>query len=152
MQGLRFNADGEIERTQVFIVYGSPASGKTTYVRKHMQPGDLVVDLDLLKQSISMADKTDASVRLLPIALAMRETLYQLIEQRQIDCDNVWVIGGLPNYDEREALRRRLDAELVFIEATKEQCIERAMNDPERKDKDIQVKVIEKWFKKYFYE
>lgn len=32
--------------TQVTIVCGPPCSGKSTYVRTHMQPGDLVVDYD----------------------------------------------------------------------------------------------------------
>ena len=33
------------KQKQVFIVYGSPLSGKTTYVRQNMEVGDLVVDL-----------------------------------------------------------------------------------------------------------
>jgi predicted kinase len=152
MNGLRFDEFGNVVKSKVFIVWGSPASGKTTYVRNNMSLGDLVVDLDNIKQAISMADKTSASDHLLPVALQLRELLYQLIEQRNIECDNVWIVAGLPQKEEREQLRVRLDAELIFIDTSKEECINRAMNDKERKDKNIQMQIIEKWFKKYYYD
>lgn len=38
---------------QVILVCGPPASGKTTFVRNHMVPGDIVVDLDAIMQAIS---------------------------------------------------------------------------------------------------
>ena len=31
---------------QVYIIYGSPLSGKTTYVKEHAQKGDLIIDID----------------------------------------------------------------------------------------------------------
>lgn len=37
---------------QVTIVCGPPCSGKSTYVREHMQPGDLVVDYDDIAQRL----------------------------------------------------------------------------------------------------
>jgi predicted kinase len=152
MNGFRFDEFGNVVKQNVYIVWGSPASGKTTYVRKHMSDGDLVVDLDLIKQAISMSDKTSTSDNLLSTAIAVRDTLYNLISERRVQCDNVWVIAGLPTREQREALRIRLNGELVYMEATKEQCIERAINDKERKDKDKQIYIINKWFKKFFYE
>jgi predicted kinase len=152
MQGLRFDEFGNVVKQNVYIVWGSPASGKTTYVRNHMQPGDLVVDLDLLKQSISMSYKTATTDNLLSVAIALRDTLYNLIAERRVQCDNVWVVAGLPKKEQREALRIRLNGELVYIEATKQQCIERAMNDEERKDKQKQLQIIEKFFRQFHYE
>lgn len=152
LNGLRFDENGNVVPQNVYIVWGSPASGKTTYVREHMQLGDLVVDLDLIKQAISMTDKTNASDNLLPIALTLRDTLYLLIQRREIQCDNVWIIAGLPRREQRDALKVRLDAKLVFVQATKEECIERALKDEERTDKDKQLFIIEKLFKQYHYE
>ena len=152
MRGYRFDENGNIVPIKVYIVWGPPASGKTTYVRKHMQPGDLVVDLDLIKQAISMCGKTEAPDTLLPTALSIREHIYGLIERREIDCQTVWVVAGLPRADEREALARRLGAELIRIEATEQECLERAMADAERTDKAKQRWVIERWFREFYAE
>ena len=37
----------------VYIVYGPPMSGKTSYVIEHMEEGDLVVDMDSLYQAVT---------------------------------------------------------------------------------------------------
>ena len=125
----------------VYIVYGSPASGKTTYVKKHMEEGDMVVDLDLIKQSISMRAKSDVPDNLLNIAFRIRDYLYDIIEYREeLECNNIWVIASLPLDIDREYLFNRLQAtKIIYIEATKEECIERAMADEERTNKEIQV-------------
>lgn len=137
--------------TEVVIVWGCPGSGKTTYVKKHMKPGDMVVDLDYIKQSISMTGKTEARDNYLNVALSIREHLYELIEYRElINSPTVWIVAGLPNKDDREYLFNRLLADrMIHIKATKRECIQRAMNDKERKDKEIQLMIIDKWFRQY---
>ena len=42
---------------RVILVWGPPASGKTTYVKKHMADGDMVIDLDAIKHAISFRDR-----------------------------------------------------------------------------------------------
>lgn len=139
-----YRVDNDI---RVYIVWGSPGSGKTTYVKNNMDKGDMVVDLDLIKQSISMASKTNATDNLLNTALSIQEHLYNLIEYREvIRCNNIWVVAGLPNAIDREYLKNRLRAELIQIKATKEECIDRAMKDDEREDKELQMRIIDKWF------
>lgn len=133
----------------VYIVWGSPASGKSTYVRNHMDEGDLVIDLDLIKQSLSMSDKTNAKDNLLITALSVREHLYKLVESNEVICNNVWVVSGLPAKESRNRLKQRLGAELIYIKATKEQCYERALNDDERTNKELQKRIIDKWFETY---
>lgn len=149
-EGYKFDKNGEMVPIDVYIVWGSPASGKTTYVRKNMKNGDLVVDLDLIKQSLSLEGKTKAPDNLVNIALNVREHIYKLIETRKINSNDVWVVAGLPNAEERKNLKKRLNAKLIFIEATKQQCIDRAMNDSERQDKEKQIKIINKWFNIYY--
>ena len=151
--GYKFDSNGDLITTDVYIVWGCPGSGKTTYVKKHMEHGDMIVDLDLIKQSLSMMDKTGAGDNLLQTALTIRELLYDLISRREVNCNNVWVVSGLPDADERNVLAYRLKTDkLIYIEATKQQCIDRAMNDKDRKDKEIQLKIIDKWFNKFYAE
>jgi predicted kinase len=152
VNGYRFDENGELIKSNVFIVWGSPASGKTTHVRNNMKNGDLIIDLDLIKQAISMQEKTEAPDNLLNIAISIRETLYNIVEKKEFNCDNVWIVASLPKHEDREKLRQRLNAELIHIDTDKNECIRRAHKDNERKDKEKQEKLINKWFKAYYYE
>jgi predicted kinase len=150
--GLYFNDKGEVmtnKQTKVTIVWGCYGSGKTTYVKQNMTHGDLIIDLDMIGQAISLCDKTDVPKNLLYTSLKVRDFIYQLIATRDINTENVWVVAGLPTKTERETLRERLNAELIHMDVTKEECIRRVMADKERKDKDKQVEIIEAWFSKY---
>lgn len=147
--GCYFNEDGELMKQEVFIIYGSPASGKSTYVKEHMEGGDLVVDLDLIKQAISLAYKTEATDNLVDTALAIRDKLYELIEDKKVDAKKIWVIASLPRRQERLDLAKRLGAELIYCEATVRECIDRAIADVDRRDKEMQIKLIDKWFSNY---
>ena len=81
----------------------------------------------------------------------IREHIYDLISKRDIiQTDTVWVVAGLPKHEDREYTRRRLRPnDMVHINSDMERCIEQAMSDAERHDKDIQVKIIRKWFEDY---
>ena len=116
-----------------------------------MQEGDMVIDLDYIKQSISLRDKTDADDNLLPIAIGIRDYLYDKVRDRDIE-SNVWIVVGMPRREDRARLKDYIKVDdVIYIDATYKQCIDRAMNDIERKDKDIQKKIIDKWFE-IFYE
>lgn len=147
--GYYFDDDGVMRQAKTYIVYGSPASGKTSYVTEHRQAGDLVVDLDLLKQAISMCPRADAPVNLLPVAIGIRDYIYELIEAGAIDCKNVWVIASLPRRKEREELRERLNAELVYVESSYHECIDRVNHDDSRKDKQFERYLVDRWWETY---
>ena len=110
------------KRKQVFIVYGSPLSGKTTYVRESMEEGDLVVDLDAIRSAISFAPLYRTPSLLNKTAFAVRDFLFDQIRIRAGDWTTAWVISGLPRKDERERLAARLGASLILVEATAEEC------------------------------
>ncbi len=148
-RGCYFNDDGELVQMKVYIVWGSPASGKSTYVAEHMNPGDLVVDLDNLKQAISLQPKTETPDNLLDIAIELRDCLYKMIEERAVDCKNVWVIAALPQRKEREALGLRLGAELIHMNAGYHECIRRAGEDDNRRDKMLQRALIDRYFERF---
>jgi predicted kinase len=148
MNGYRFDERGNVVPTKVYIVYGAPASGKTSYVRRHKVEGDLVVDLDSIKRALSLDDRV-VPESLVKIAISVRDHLYDLISLKRVSCHSVWVIGCLPHRNQRNDLRRRLNAELVFIDESEQACIERAMNDPTRTDKELQKQIIGQWFQDY---
>lgn len=149
-EGYRFDSEGEMVPVKVYLIWGAPASGKTTYVREHMQEGDMVVDLDMIKQSIGMVGKTEAWDLLLETAIGIRDYLYDLIDKRKIKT-NVWVIAGLPTKQERDAVIKKIRPDdIKFIDATQDKCIEQAIKDVSRVDKERQLDIIRKWFKRYY--
>ena len=128
---------------------GSTGQCKTTYVREHIQPGDIVIDLDLIGRALSMADKTDVPRNVERIALDIRDFLYGQISQRKLDAKRAWVIAGLPKRDQRQQLAKKLNADLIYIESTFHECYSHILHDDERKDKAMQLAIIEKWFRDY---
>ncbi len=144
-----YDDDGNMQPFRVYIVWGAPGSGKTTYVRKRMQPGDVVIDLDLIGRALSMADKTDVPRNVERVAYDIRDYLYSRIEQRQLDAKRVWVVAGLPKREQRHEIASKLNAELIFIDSEFNDCYMHILHDDERKDKALQLAIIEKWFKEY---
>lgn len=143
-----FDKSGNLQKTNVVIVCGPPASGKTTYVKQKMKTGDCVVDLDYIKSSISMRGKTETTDNLLVTALKIRDFLYSEIEADKIQAPTVWIIAGLPLEKDRVNMQARFNADIVCLDVPKETCLERAMLDNERKDKKRQIEVIDKYFVK----
>lgn len=139
---------GFTKRKQVFIVYGAPLSGKSSYVRENFEDGDLIVDLDLIRACVSGAGLYVPTPRLNRTVFAVRDFLYEEIRIRHGDWGTAWIIAGLPRKDERERLAARLGAACVLVEATRAECLERlaAADDgrsPEWGD------YIDAWFRDY---
>ena len=132
---------------KITIVCGPPASGKTTYVKNNMQLGDFVVDLDAIRCAVAYAEKDQQTENLMPTVLSLRDYIYNMIEFRKIETEHCWIIACLPKNEDRENLRRRFGASLICLEVSKTDCIHRAMNDPERTNKERQIEIIEKYFK-----
>lgn len=136
---------------KVTLVWGPPASGKTTYVKRHMADGDLVVDLDAIKEAIGFRDRNTFDERLMPVVWDVRDYLYELIANDKLPVGvNVWVIAGVPKRNERYRLTRKLGVtDSVFLDVSQDECMRRALIDRERTDKELQLKIIRKWFAQY---
>lgn len=146
--GCYMDENGFLQKQKVFVVWGAPASGKSTYVAKEKKQGDLVVDLDLLKAALyGEAGRCEGcGENLLPLAISVRDFILEQVRTGAADCKNVWIIASLPRKSERNALRESLNAELVYIESDYHECIRRAGLDHSRADKNYHRYVIDKWF------
>jgi len=143
-EGLMFNSDGNIiENKNTFIVWGAPASGKTSYVKENKGQHDIVVDLDYIRSALSLGEDSKDTIA---FALDIRELIYDLIEQRVHHYDRAWIICMLPTRSQRSELSRRLKAELIHIDTDKEECIRRSTRDNTREDKELQQYIINKYF------
>lgn len=130
---------------EVFLVYGAPCAGKTTWVKDNKQQGDLVVDMDLIWQAISGEPLYVKPNKLKAVAFRMRDALLDVVKYRLGKWDNAYVIGGYPLQSERERLVKELGAREVYIESTLEECLKRAYESEDR-DKQAYDGFIRKWF------
>ena len=131
---------------QVFLVYGSPLSGKHDWVKDNMNAGDIIVDIDSIWECISGCDKHIKPNRLKQNVFDVRNYLLDVVKMRKGNWLNAFVIGGYPLIGERERLIRTLGAREIFIEASKEECIERFKNLNLPKE---HLKYINDWWDKY---
>lgn len=136
-------------RKRVYLVYGAPCSGKTTWIKEVAQPNDLIVDLDSIFEMISSSGRYIKSNRLKSVAFDIRDKLLEIIKYRSGKWQNAYVIGGYPVYMERKRLADRINAEEVFINTDKEKCLERLYSVKDNRNKDEWEKYINEWFEKY---
>jgi predicted kinase len=135
---------------KVFIVYGPPMSGKTTYVAQHMQRGDLVVDMDALYAAVSMLPTYDKPDNLFNNVTAIHSTLIDNIKTRYGKWHNAWVIGGYADKYKRERLAEELGAEIIFCDVSKEECLARIQQDAARQYRKADwTNYIAKWFEQH---
>lgn len=106
----------------VYIVYGSPCSGKSTYVNQVSQRGDLIVDFDAIMKAISGCEYHHHLNALKKPAFAVRDVLLEQVRMRVGGWHDAYVIGGYPRKLQREQLATKLGAELIYIETTRERA------------------------------
>lgn len=135
----------------VYIVYGAPMSGKTSYVLKHKEDNDLVIDIDRLYEAISLKERYDKPDALKLNVLSIRNFILDNIKTRYGGFNNAWIIGGYADKYQREKLARELGAELVYIKSTKEDCIYKLnyCNDYRQYHQEEWKEYIEKWFDRF---
>lgn len=133
---------------QVFVVYGSPLSGKSSYVLDAMNEGDLVLDMDRLWWAISGQSMYVKPSRLNANVFGIRDNLLEQIRYRRGKWNNAYIIGGYPYKGERDRLIGSMGAREVFIDTSKEQCIERLLACDDR-DINEWTQYIEDWWSKY---
>ena len=132
-------------KREIFIVYGAPLSGKHEYVNQIKEPGDLIINLDEIWKSVSGLNMYERSGKLNAVVFKIRDELINCVKYRIGKWDNAYIIGGYPLISERERLSKELGARLIYIESSKEECIQKAkdLNLPEYE------KYIDDWWKKY---
>ena len=117
---------------QVYIVYGSPLSGKSSYVSEVMTEGDLIIDIDNIWQCVSGCDRYVKPNRLKSVVFSVRDNLLESVKYRRGKWNNCYIIGGYPYEAERNRLVDSLGAREIFINTDKDECIRRLYNAEDR--------------------
>jgi hypothetical protein len=134
----------------VYLVYGSPLSGKMSFVRQTMHRSDLVVNMDSIYTAISLLPEYDKPNNLLSNVIAVRNLLIDNVKTRYGKWNDAYVIGTYPDKYQREYIADELGAELVFCDASREECINRLNWDEARRlYKSEYTQYIDEWFERY---
>lgn len=133
---------------KVKIVYGCSCAGKSTLVKSEATDEDLIWDYD--KVLMACTDRTD---QLSPghamsgIIRDMRKTAIDWAAKygrvKTLYIPTLWISDKL-----REEVKG-LDVEEIFLDESKETCIERLEKADDRPDKANWRAVIEKWFEEH---
>ena len=126
----------------VYLVYGSPCSGKSTWVNDVANPDDLIVDIDSIWECISSSDKYHKPARLKSNVFGVRDCLLDQVRTRTGMWRNAYIIGGYPLRSDRDRLCDLLRATPIFIDEPKEICLSRTKNEEWKE-------FIEDWFDSY---
>ena len=124
------------KRREIYLVWGSPKSGKSTWVESTATAGDLVCDLERIYRSIG-ADGIDN--RYSQVAFLLWEELLDAVKVRKGKWESAYIVGTYPIEAERKRLMDSLGAEEVFIDTPRGVCLERCKTEEE-------IKYVEKWW------
>lgn len=108
----------------IHIVSGPPCAGKSTYVREHKQPGDVIIDYGLLAEAIG-DDHWD--VKHPHVVQDMRRAA---IDRILADADEIdaWIIDTAPTAASRSRYAEA-SADMVFLDVPRVECERRALAD-----------------------
>jgi len=130
-----------------YVIAGPPGSGKTTLAHKRAQYGDAIVDVDALFAALSGQALYAKPVGLLPVVAAARDAAVARIAQGI--AGDAYVITADGQRATHNALRERLDAELIVLEVDAETCKARLLQD-NRRDADTDwPALVDAWWRDY---
>ena len=137
----------EGKRQQVWIVYGAPCSGKTTFVKLNAHEDDLILDMDAIFRMISGCERYDKPKRLAPVAFAVRDAILEAIKLRKGFWRNAWIITTKTWMEiARDAEIYR--AEPIHIDTEQTECIKRLTEHPNGRDVTEWTRYIEEYFER----
>lgn len=136
---------GHERAKEVWLVYGAPCSGKRAFVESVAGRDDLVLDMDSIWQMVSINDRYIKPNRLKTNVFMIRECMFDMIRMRTGRWKRAYIIGGYPFAMDRERLIQSMRCKTVFIDETKETCLQRA-KESGRTGYD---RFIEDWFRDY---
>lgn len=131
---------------KVYLVYGPPLAGKSTWVQSVAGEKDLILDLDKIWQAVTNNPEYIKPEEIKTCVFAVRDTLLDCIKSRRGKWTRAYVIGGYPIAREREELAAKLGAELVPVIEPEAECLARLDRASDGRDKAAWTRYIRDWY------
>lgn len=136
-------------KPEVYLVYGAPLSGKSSYVNSVITSGDLLLDIDRIWYAVSGMDRYIKPPRLNSVVFGIRDYILDSIKIHRGKWNNAYIVGGYPLISERERLCRAVGAREIYIESDIDTCMERLRNVNDGRDIKEWTEYINTWFERY---
>ena len=127
----------------VYLVYGAPLSGKSTWLADNMSAGDLIIDIDRIWECVSGCKRYEKPKRLNAVVFKIRDELLNACRYRLGNWVCCYIVGGYPLQIERERLCKEMGAQEIYIEASREECLSRMADRPKE-----WAAYIDEWFER----
>lgn len=147
LERMKADAKASADKRPVYIIEGAPGSGKTTYVQSRKQPGDIVIDLDLLASAlqgdvVAHPDYTPV----MDAVISAREAVYKTIRNRSGQWKSAYIIISSSDAKHVESIADQLGGTVVTMDTDLGQCITQIQNDPTRPNKEHDIKLAQQWY------
>lgn len=149
--GYNKTSSGASYKKHVYIVYGSPCAGKSTWVQDNATADDLVVDMDSIWQMISINDRYIKPATLRSVVFDLRDKMYDIIKYRSGKWHNAYIITGGALIGDRQRLQVRVSADdFIFIDTSEHECMNRVMlRDIPDDQKVLWLDYVKDWFNSF---
>lgn len=136
----------------IYIVYGSPCSGKSTYVASRLGDDDIAYDFDRLMRAttnIKFHILDDGRPAAHKLALQYRSELLWMIREGKLGgARDIYIITS-SNPDAIARDTGGAEYEITEMKVSREECHRRLDGDDERPDKDAWHAKIDEWYDEY---
>ena len=109
----------------IYVVWGSPCSGKRKYVEESAGKHDLIIDIDALYDALGVDGERSAVKQ---NVLGAYRALIDMVRTRNGRWRSAWILRTLPLSIDRESIVREIGGgELIHIDTAKEECMSTAL-------------------------
>lgn len=138
---------GYVAQRKVYLVYGAPCSGKTTFVKSVKGNSDLIVDIDNIWECVT-GERYEKPNALKTNVFMLRDCLLDMVKTRAGKWERAYIITGAPRLSDRTRIIDLYGAESIFIDTDKEECLKRLHSDCKRNKAHLNEweSYIERWF------
>ena len=135
----------------IYLVYGSPLSGKSTYVKERAGIHDLIIDTDKIYSCISNNPLYIKSNRLFECKEAVESALLECVKHKRGKWINAFIIGSIPYAfkAQRERFCAEYGAEEIYIDCTKDEALDRLASVQDGRDVAEWRKYINTFYERF---
>lgn len=147
-----FSGTNNKPEKKVYLITGASCSGKTSFVKERLEPNDIVLDIDDIWQAVSGQPRYTKPSAIKQIVFATRDEIKNQISMGAGTWRNAYIIESLPSAKDREreaSKYRAFNVEVITMEASKEDCLNRLIQDPQGRDIKNYKGYIEEYFARY---
>lgn len=129
------------------VVWGPPASGKSSYIDANASDNALIWDFDRVMRVLSGKKLYSRNENLVGLVADLRSWIVERVAKSGVD--EAWFSATWVNDEFRDAFKD-LSPDYHLMDITKEECLKRLEQDDERVDVAEELKgVIDSWYETY---